>query len=49
MPPIGYKTITVKEELYDEVKAKAISQNVKVSQKASDYLIRGIENEVLAE
>jgi len=49
MPPTGYKTITVKEELYEKVKEKANSQNVKVAQKASDYLVQGIENEVIAE
>ena len=43
MPKKGYKSITIKEELYDKVSEKAESENKSIAKKTTELLTQDLE------
>ena len=46
MPREGYKSITIKEELYAKVQEKADQENKSIAQKTSELLTQDLEVQV---
>ena len=49
MPPTGFKTLTIREELYKDIEKEAKKNGKKVAQHVTDILQEAISLEVPAE